>query len=168
MFRRNFTPATAAFACLVAGVMTAPAGLVADSSADPTSQAASSRGGEGVFRPLRYPRVDIDILWPGDANADLRVDILDFNIMKENFGRGTLPGSPDPFYSLSSTWEQGDFTLDRRTDIADFHILKKHFGWVLPDSAVPEPPGAALAMAGSTACLLVALSRRRRRHSTRS
>lgn len=60
---------------------------------------------------------------PGDANGDKVVDLLDFNILKENFGaQGGL--------------SEGDFNNDGIIDLVDFNILKENFG---ASAAVPEP-----------------------------
>jgi hypothetical protein len=120
-------------------------------------------GMETVFGPWFPPPPRIDILWPGDANSDNRVDLADFNTLKVNFGRGAFPNSSDPFYSQPSTWEQADFTLDKRTDLRDFQILKQNFGWVLPAVPVPEPSAGALcAMAFLLTLALAGKSIRRR------
>ena len=54
-------------------------------------------------------------LSPGDANADGKVDLTDFGILKANFGSGT-------------TAAQGDFNGDAKVDLTDFGILKDNFG----------------------------------------
>lgn len=111
---------------------------------DAAADSIEGTGMESVFGPWFPPPPEIDILWPGDANSDNRVDLADFNILKENFGRGSFPNSPDPFFSRPSTWEQADFTLDKRTDLGDFQVLKQNFGWVLPAVQVPEPSARVL------------------------
>ncbi len=77
------------------------------------------------------------VVLPGDANADHKVDLSDFGILKEQFGAGT-------------TRAQGDFNSDAKVDLTDFGILKEHFGRT-GAAAVPEPSGlllAGLAMLG--------------------
>ena len=72
---------------------------------------------------------------PGDANADGRVDLTDFGVLKANFGQ---PGG------LS----QGDFDGTGRIDLTDFGILKSNFGKVQKGAAVPEPSTLLLAAFG--------------------
>ncbi|MFO0899223.1 MAG: hypothetical protein U0836_17495 [Pirellulales bacterium] len=67
----------------------------------------------------------------GDANADGKVDLTDFGILKSNFGQpGGLP--------------QGDFDGNGKVDLTDFGILKTNFGHT-QGAAVPEPAGLTLA-----------------------
>lgn len=61
----------------------------------------------------------------GDANGDGKVDLLDFNILKSNFGS-------------AGAFAQGDFNNDGVVDLQDFNILKTNFG--VTASPVPEPP----------------------------
>jgi hypothetical protein len=79
---------------------------------------------------------------PGDANADGRVDLDDFGLLKANFG-GTGLAIP------------GDLNFDGEIDLSDFGLLKANFGrepWPpVQVQAVPEPAAwllAALAAAG--------------------
>ncbi len=52
----------------------------------------------------------------GDANGDHKVDLADFGILKENFGK-----SP-------ATAVDGDLNGDAKVDLTDFGILKDNFG----------------------------------------
>jgi hypothetical protein len=79
----------------------------------------------------------------GDANLDLRVNAIDFNILATNFGSGGGGGS-------NKRWFQGDFNYDGTINSADFNALAINFNLVSPSpllgSLVPEPalPGLAL------------------------
>lgn len=57
---------------------------------------------------------------PGDADLDGDVDLADFGVLKENFGKSGM------------SREQGDFNGDGTVDLADFGILKDAFGTVEP------------------------------------
>ncbi|MFO0900698.1 MAG: sugar-binding protein [Pirellulales bacterium] len=76
---------------------------------------------------------------PGDANADGKVDLTDFGILKANFGAGT-------------TAAQGDFNGDAKVDLTDFGILKDNFG-KSGAAAVPEPSTWLLMALGALALL---------------
>jgi len=79
----------------------------------------------------------------GDANLDGKVDLSDFQILRQNFGK-------------EGTARQGDFTADGLVGLADLGSLKRNFGATrqTPGAAsVPEPSGLALAaLAGMGAC----------------
>lgn len=70
----------------------------------------------------------------GDVNADGRVDVADFGILKANWG------------TSSADWFQGDLNGDGQVSLADFGLLKQAFG--KSAAAVPEPCSAILAFAG--------------------
>ena len=53
----------------------------------------------------------------GDADQDGEVDLVDFNILKSNFGRNDATGFSD-----------GDFNDDSSVDLVDFNLLKVNFG----------------------------------------
>ncbi len=83
---------------------------------------------------------------PGDVNADGKVDLTDFGVLKDNFGSGT-------------TLAQGDLNGDAKVDLTDFGILKDNFGKSAA-AAVPEPSTALLLALGALAAL-VACGRRK-------
>ncbi len=56
----------------------------------------------------------------GDANRDRQVSILDFAVLRSNFG------------SSDATFSQGDFNYDGQVSILDFAILRVNFGQSLP------------------------------------
>ena len=64
-----------------------------------------------------------------DANGDLVVNLLDFNLLKESFG--------------TDDW-QTDFNADGTVNLPDFSLLKENFG----AAAVPEPTSGLLLAAG--------------------
>jgi hypothetical protein len=77
--------------------------------------------------------------FPGDANHDGKVDLSDFGIVKENFGKSSV------------VWEQGDFDADAKVTLSDFGIVKANFGKIQTSNAataVPEPSSCALALLG--------------------
>ncbi len=93
-----------------------------------------------------------DMRLPGDANGDGTVSILDFAILRANFG------------SNMGTFETGDFNEDGLVSILDFAILRANFGTSLTPaqlatvdawyaSVVPEPTTAALFALGGLAML---------------
>jgi hypothetical protein len=86
----------------------------------------------------------------GDANADGKVNALDFNAIATNFG---IKGA---------TWRQGNFNQDVVVNTADFDIFAANFngGAFAPplDSIVPEPSCLALLSA------IPLIFRRRRRY----
>ncbi|MEM9295252.1 MAG: family 16 glycosylhydrolase [Planctomycetota bacterium] len=84
-------------------------------------------------------------LLPGDANGDGVVDLLDFDILAQNFGRGAGIGPSG-----------GDFNSDAFVNLLDFDILAQSFGSASAAS-VPEPASLAVLLAGA-----LAAGRRRR------
>ncbi len=97
-----------------------------------------------------FTRVDLDVL-PGDANLDGTVSILDFAILRANFGSG------------NSAFNLGDLNDDGVVSILDFAILRANFGTSLTISqlaavdawyatVVPEPAlaGTLLLAAGAS------------------
>ncbi|MCY2925444.1 MAG: dockerin type I domain-containing protein, partial [Planctomycetota bacterium] len=89
---------------------------------------------------------------PGDVNQDGQVGLLDYNVIKANFGAS---------YGSGNHWTDGDVNGDLQVGLLDFNIVKAHFGHTTGDgaavTAVPEPATMSLlALAG-----LAALRRKR-------
>jgi PKD repeat protein len=57
----------------------------------------------------------VDVRVPGDSDGDGDVDLVDFNVLKQNFG------------STSAGWMDGDFDGDGDVDLGDFQLLKDFF-----------------------------------------
>jgi len=74
----------------------------------------------------------------GDANYDLKVDLHDFVILKNNWG-----------VDSGATWAMGDFDLTGSVNLDDFVILKNNWGAV----PLPEPTTAALIALGGAVLL---------------
>ncbi|MEM7680781.1 MAG: glycosyl hydrolase 53 family protein [Planctomycetota bacterium] len=85
---------------------------------------------------------------PGDANGDGAVDLLDFDVLAQNFGSATSAGA-----------SSGDFNGDGAVDLLDFDVLAQNFGATSP-GVVPEPASAALLGLG---CAALVRTRRARR-----
>ena len=79
----------------------------------------------------------------GDANGDGRVDLADFQALKDGFGSGVRR-------------EQGDLNDDKVVDLNDFNLLKSNFG--AGAAVAPEPATWTLLACGAG---LLALSRLR-------
>ena len=84
---------------------------------------------------------------PGDVNGDGKVDLVDFNTLKDGFGLST----GDPGFVAGA-----DFDGDGTIALSDFNILKGNFG--AQASAVPEP--STFALAGLAVLGLCCLRRR--------
>ena len=98
---------------------------------------------------------------PGDANDDDVVNLADFGVLRQNFGRS----------GAGVGWGSGDFDGSGTVNLADFGILRANFGRTAAPAAaafatVPEPSAAAglivLALAGTRR-----RARRRHRHGIR-
>ncbi|MCY2927173.1 MAG: DUF2961 domain-containing protein [Planctomycetota bacterium] len=73
------------------------------------------------------------MLDPGDVNSDGQVGLMDYNIIKANFGN---------VYGSGTHWGDGDLNGDGQVGLLDFNIVKAHFGHTAgssPETAVPEP-----------------------------
>ncbi|MEM7682693.1 MAG: dockerin type I domain-containing protein [Planctomycetota bacterium] len=84
------------------------------------------------------------VLLPGDANGDGVVDLLDFDILAQNFG------APGNGLGIPNGVADGDFNGDGAVDLLDFDTLAQNFGSSSPASvpgaipgAVPEPASLA-------------------------
>lgn len=86
---------------------------------------------------------------PGDADGDGTVDLLDFSLLKSNFGEETLDAS-----------SAGDFTQDGVVDLADFELLKSNFGSQAAPVPAPEPSTVLLAALAGVALRLLGTRRR--------
>ncbi|MCY2926252.1 MAG: dockerin type I domain-containing protein [Planctomycetota bacterium] len=83
----------------------------------------------------------------GDVNGDGQVSLLDYNVIKANFGNA---------YESGNHWGDGDVNGDHQVGLLDFNIVKAHFGHTTGDgaavTAVPEPATISLlALAGLAA-----------------
>jgi len=63
----------------------------------------------------------------GDANLDGKIDLADFGVVKDNFGK------------IDQSWSAGDFNGNQVVELADFGVLKDNFGFKKTASVVPEP-----------------------------
>lgn len=85
---------------------------------------------------------------PGDTNGDGTVDLRDFSVLRQNFGR------------RDATRQMGDFDADGAVMLNDFNILKQRFGTSIGDAAsVPEPATLVLLICGTP--ILIGWVRRR-------
>jgi hypothetical protein len=79
--------------------------------------------------------------WPGDANNDGAVDVIDLGILATNYDTAS-----------GATWAMGDFNGDGAVDVIDLGILATNYDWVgAPAGAVPEPATLVLLTAGAAA-----------------
>ncbi len=115
--------------------------------------------GEDDSDILLWTPPSIDDVLPGDANFDGVVSILDFALLRANFG------TADPAYFAT-----GDFNGDGGVSILDFAILRANFGGTAQEFAaldawaatVPEPSVAVAGLAGGL--LLLRRRNEKRRH----
>jgi hypothetical protein len=86
----------------------------------------------------------------GDADLSGTVDLVDYNILKSNYG------------ATNATWEMGDFDGDGVVGPVDYNMLKGCYGMSVPDApgmlgeaygAVPEPATMVLLALGVSAML---------------
>ena len=86
-------------------------------------------------------RVAPDLLHVADINQDGAVDLADFLVLSNNFGK------------RRSSTRRGDLNADRIVDFADFLILSKSFGYgAPPPENVPEPSSLLLCILGVAGC----------------
>ncbi|MEM6748859.1 MAG: dockerin type I domain-containing protein [Planctomycetota bacterium] len=98
-------------------------------------------GQTATFDNVLVEYVLASVALPGDANSDGVVDLLDFDVLAQNFGSSTGNGAAD-----------GDFNGDGAVDLLDFDILAQNFGATSPGS-VPEPASLGLIALGGAALL---------------
>jgi autotransporter-associated beta strand protein len=119
------------------------------------SSTATSQLGLGWLDDSGSSTVTVAYTYFGDANLDLNVDTVDFNLLAANFS-GT-----------GKVWGQGDFNYDGAVDTVDFNLLAANFSKTAPGAQavgnlgalVPEPGSMMLVVA---ACGLLQRQRRRR------
>lgn len=91
---------------------------------------------------------------PGDTNGDDRVDLLDLNAVRNNFGLtgDGVPGDAYPF--------------DGRVDIVDLNAVRNYFGNAAPYSSVPEPGSLVTTLALTAWLSLMSIKKGRFGHVT--
>lgn len=78
---------------------------------------------------------------PGDFNGDGVVDLLDFDILAQNFSSGD-----------NGTLATGDFNRDRLINLLDFDGLAQNFGSTASPQAIPEPGAVVLLLWSLLGC----------------
>ena len=104
--------------------------------------------GDGVVDALDMDELVHNVLLTeyGDANLDLKVDLLDLDLVGTNFGS-------------TAGWALGNVNDDSVVDLLDLDIIGTNFGFVGGASqAVPEPAAMGIVLAGLA---MLALRRRR-------
>jgi len=91
----------------------------------------------------------------GDFNGDGTVDLDDFVLMKQNFGR------------TDATWATGDVDGDGGVTLDDFVVLKQNFGALADPASAVDGPGVDLLAADVESLPPQALHRRRGRRRRR-
>lgn len=86
--------------------------------------------------------LDLPDFNPADITLDGAVNMLDYDILRANFGTGT-------------TFQEGDIDGNGRIDGRDFRILKNNFGVGGSGLTVPEPTGGLLMTIGAIVGLCV-------------
>ena len=117
----------------------------------PPADASFDLVGDGTLNQADVDQLVLNLMNRqfGDADLDQDIDITDFNSLSAHF---------DPSGN-SLTWTHGNFDGDGDVDITDFNVLSLNFspnGYTL--SAIPEPTGFLLLIAGAAA--VVARGRR--------
>lgn len=88
-----------------------------------------------VYYDVDWTILNNDLIPEGDSDGNGAVDIVDLNLVRNNFGR----------VMTGTNLEQGDtFPLDGRVDITDLNRVRNNFGATNP---VPEPSSLALGAA---------------------
>ena len=85
----------------------------------------SNAAGQTLTDPIVF---DFFVL-AGDFNRDRSVNLSDFTILANNFGRG------------GRTFSQGDANYDEQVNLSDFTVLANRFGATLPPSAGDDEGG---------------------------
>lgn len=76
------------------------------------------------FAESKHPALNVEAysdVMPGDVNLDGKVDLLDLDLLGQNYGTGV-------------GWAQGDFDGDGDVDLLDLDALGANYG-----ETVPEP-----------------------------
>lgn len=88
-----------------------------------------------VYYDVDWTILNNELVPPGDSDGNGAVDIVDLNLVRNNFGR----------LMYGSSLEHGDtFPLDGRVDVTDLNRVRNNFGAINP---VPEPASSALVAA---------------------
>ncbi len=114
-------------------------------------------GGKPLARYVRYEvvggahwstlgEINVQGTLPGDANGDLQVDLVDLNLVRNNFG-------------LSGEGVEGDTNGDDTVDLVDLNNVRNNFGNAVTQ-AVPEPATNVLAAMGLVAFAFAGMRRR--------
>jgi len=77
--------------------------------------------------PSLFPYLEVtysDMMVPGDANSDGKVDVSDLGILAANYGM-----------TSGATWDKGDFNGDGKVDVSDLGILAANYGTGAASSA---------------------------------
>ncbi len=113
---------------------------------------------EDMGGPVAYGdgRVTVQLTFPGDANVDWDVDVLDLAVLANHFGQN------------ETDWRQADFNADGVVDVLDLACLANNFGKTAgggnAGDPVPEPMGLTLVVMGGW----LVSSRRRLRRASRA
>ncbi len=79
----------------------------------------------------RRTNTEMGLMRAGDCNNDNSVNISDFGLIKNSFGRG----SGDPGYD-----DRADLTGDQRVNVSDMNLVKGNFSFVGPPPIGPASP----------------------------
>jgi hypothetical protein len=107
-----------------------------------------------VYQPTS---VKLVAAYPGDANFDGKVNLIDLTILAKYYG-GTV--------HVGDEWQDGDFNQDGKVNLIDLTILAKNYGKSMPGLVASPPLVGAMVPEPTTVSLLAigcaALARRRR------
>jgi hypothetical protein len=96
-----------------------PDGVLKSLTTDPPGFQANC--GSVVLAGALQTNVEMGQMRAGDSNNDNLVNVVDFNVVKNSFGKS----SSDPGYDNRADW-----TGDRLINILDFNLQKGNFGTV--------------------------------------